>query len=93
MSRTRRPDGPLDLALEGLRAHGLPYRWSERDLKVWLAVCPACRSGGWDLRVREGVRGGPITLICANGCADADVRAALERDPAEPRIEAALEPR
>lgn len=91
MSRARRLDGPLDVALESLRTHGLPYRWAERDLKVWFAACPVCRSGGWDLRIRESRRGGPVTLICANGCSDADVRENLAREPLEPRIEAALQ--
>jgi hypothetical protein len=89
MARASRPLGPLDLALERLRVHRLPYRWSESDLKVWLATCPSCGAGGWELRIREGLRGGPITLICASGCSDADVRAALEREPVHPRIEAA----
>jgi hypothetical protein len=82
-----RSDWPLDIALAKLSAHGLPYRWDERDLKVWTAACPSCRSGGWDLRIRESRRGGPITMICANGCAD--VAEALDREPIHPRIEEA----
>jgi hypothetical protein len=71
--------GPLDLALERLRTLGLPYGWDERDLRVWHAVCPSCRAPEWGLRVREGLRGGPISLICAGGCSDVD--AALAADP------------
>jgi hypothetical protein len=86
MSRTTRPDGPLDLLLQRLRVHHLAYRWDERDLKIWQSCCPICRSGGWDLRIRESRRGGPITLICGNGHTDAEIRVHLERDPPEPVI-------
>jgi hypothetical protein len=91
MSLSTRPDGALDMALERLRAHGLAYRWSEPDLKVWESVCPACRFPDWTLRLRESLRGGPITLICRSGCGDTAIRAALERDAVEPRIELAIE--
>jgi len=90
VSRATRPDGPLDEALHRLRAHGLPYRWAEHDIKVWQAVCPGCLSGGWEVRIRESRRGGPITLICANGCTDPEIRAALDREPVEPRAQEAL---
>ena len=78
------PDWPLDLALAALNGHGLVYRWGAHDLKVWEASCPACLSGGWDLRIRESKRGGPISLFCASGCSDAEIRAALDREPVEP---------
>lgn len=90
MSRATRPQGPLDVALEQLRAHSLSYRWTALDLKVWESPCPACRFPDWSLRIREGRHGGPITLICKNGCTDPEIRAALEREPVEPRIEEAL---
>jgi hypothetical protein len=82
--------GPLDRALEALRAHLLVYRWAEHDLKVWETVCPSCLAPEWGLRIREPRRGGPISFYCRSGCPDTDVREALEREPVEPRIEAAL---
>jgi hypothetical protein len=78
--------GPLDQALQRLREHGLPYRWHETDLKVWLAACPSCRAGGWDLRIREAYRGGPVVFHCRT-CSDAEVRKALALEPVHPRIE------
>lgn len=43
----------------------------------------------WTLTLRERGRGGAIALRCAAGCADAEIHVALERDPAEARVEAA----
>ena len=91
-SRGTRPDPfarPLDHALERLRAHQLPYVGDAARLHVWRAVCPCCRVPNWMLTLRERGRGGAIDLRCAAGCKDAEVRAALERDPTEGRIEAA----
>lgn len=90
MSR-RLPAGHLDIALERLRWHGLPYRWQEHDPKVWEAVCPACRHGDYGLRIREPFRDAPLSLYCKWGCTDAEIRAALDREPVEPRIQEALE--
>lgn len=80
---------PLDHALERLRAHGLPYKGDERHLSTWHAVCPFCRVPDWTLTLREHGHGGPIDLRCAAGCAEHDIRDALERHPAEARIETA----
>jgi hypothetical protein len=73
MSATYKPSS-LDLALEYLRVHGLPYRWSEQDVKVWEAVCPACRAMEWGLTIREPVRNGLITLQCTSGCTADEIR-------------------
>ena len=81
------PSGPLDEALQHLRGHRLAYVWDETDLKLWHAICPACRAMEWCLRLRESRRGGPITLRCSSGCTDGEIRAALEREPVEPRVE------
>ncbi len=84
-------DRPLDRALQQLRGHRLSYRWTD-DPRVWLALCPACLAPKWCLRIREAVKGGPISLICSGGrCSDAEIRAALEREPVHPAIEAAEE--
>jgi hypothetical protein len=80
--------GSLDIALEYLRAHRLPYGWSERDLKVWLAVCPACRASEWGLAIREPRKFGGITLTCRSGCTAEEIRAALEAEPVHPQLEA-----
>jgi len=81
--------GPLDEALEDCRRHRLPYRWHATDLNVFESTCPLCRSGGWDLRIREAGRGGPVAFFCSNGCADSDVRTALAAEAVHPQIEAA----
>ena len=80
---------PLDHALERLRAHALPYRADVEHLTTWHAVCPACRVAAWTLLLREHGRGGSVALRCAAGCDEADIRTALERDPAEHQIETA----
>lgn len=90
--RRRRRDSfaqPLDHALERLRAHGLPYKGDERHLSTWHAVCPFCRVPDWTLTLREHGYGGSIALQCASGCTETEIQDALERDPAETRIEAA----
>lgn len=86
-----RQDSPcsLDRTLERLRAHGLPYRWDIAHFHTWHAVCPSCRAPEWGLILREYRRGGALDLRCSAGCTSAEVHAALERDPAELRIEAA----
>jgi hypothetical protein len=83
--------GSLDLALEYLRGHGLCYRWTEDDLRVWEAVCPACRHPSWGLRIRETVRGDPISLVCSAGCSGQVIREALEAEPVHEQIEQALQ--
>ena len=80
---------PLDHALERLRAHGLPYTGDERRLSTWRAVCPFCRVPDWTLTLREHGHGGSIDLRCAAGCAEHEIHGALDREPAETRIEAA----
>ena len=78
-SRRDRPDPfsrPLDAFLQQLREARLPYVWSD-DLRVWWSICPSCRYPGWMLRVREGVRGGQITLMCCCGCSEEEIRKAL----------------
>lgn len=82
--------GPLDQALELLRAHRLPYRWSENSLTVWLSVCPSCRTAEWCLRISEPRRGGPISLICSTGCTEEQIVHALEADPEAVKFEDAL---
>jgi hypothetical protein len=67
---------PLDATLLALRVAGLPYQWTD-DLKVWRAVCPACRWPGYCLTIREPYIGGPISLRCESRCSDAEIRAAL----------------
>jgi hypothetical protein len=90
MSRATYKPGSLDLALEYLRGHGLPYRWSEHDIRTWEAVCPHCHALEWALRIREPRRGGPISLYCRSGCTTDEIRTALEAEPVEPRVEQAL---
>lgn len=90
------PDPPpsrltVDTVLSQLRALDLSYRWDDDDLRVWWALCPKCMkaAGGdgkgpgglWSLRIREAHKGAPATLMCKNGCEDADVRERLEADP------------
>jgi len=90
--RRRRRDPfaqPLDHALERLRAHGLPYKGDERHPSTWHAVCPSCRVPDWTLTLREHRYGGSIALQCAAGCTKTEIHDALERDPADTRIEAA----
>ena len=90
-SRTARPDPfarPLDHALERLRVHELPYRADVRRFDIWQSVCPSCLVGDWMLTVRERGLGGEINLRCAAGCGEIDIRRALERDPADARVEA-----
>jgi hypothetical protein len=82
-------DYSLDRALERLRVHGLPYRGDPKHFNCWSAVCPFCRVPAWTLTLREHGRRGAIGLICAAGCTCAEIHAALEREPAEARIEAA----
>jgi len=90
MSRATRPDGPLDHALERLRAHGLPYKADIARHDSWISTCPVCRPGSWSLRLREAGRGGAVTVMCAaGGCPSEQVLEALEREPIAPRIEAA----
>ncbi len=43
----------------------------------------------WTLTLREPRHGGSIDLRCAAGCAEHDIRDALERHPAEARVETA----
>jgi hypothetical protein len=43
----------------------------------------------WTLLLREHGHGGSIDLRCAAGCAEHEIRDALERHPPEARIEAA----
>jgi hypothetical protein len=91
-SRHRRQDPadrPLDRALARIGAHGLPYRLDATRFDTWHAMCPYCRTPDWTLTIRERGRGGEIGLRCAAGCTDAEIRDALERDPADARIEAA----
>lgn len=80
---------PLDIALERLRCHGLPYHWDERHLSTWHAVCPFCRVPDWTLTLCEHGHGGSIDVRCVAGCAEPEIQAALYREPAETRIEAA----
>jgi hypothetical protein len=82
--------GPLDQALQQLREHRLLYRWAYDDLRLWEAACPCCRSGGWDLYVRESYRGAEISLRCTHGCAADEIRAALDREPVHVEVENAL---
>jgi hypothetical protein len=82
--------GSLDIALELLRGHRLPHRWSESDPRVWESVCPSCLEPDYGLRIREPKRGGPVSLLCHAGCTAVQIRSALEREPVEPRVEAAL---
>jgi hypothetical protein len=79
--------GSLDLALEYLRGHRLPYRWSETDIRLWEAVCPNCRHASWGLQIREPYKHGQITLRCATGCTTDQIRQALEQPPAHPHIQ------
>jgi hypothetical protein len=79
----------LDRALERLRAHRLPYRWDIAHFHTWHAVCPSCRAPVWGLILREYRRDGALDLRCSAGCTYTEVHAALERDPAEARIEVA----
>jgi hypothetical protein len=88
-ARPRPFDRPLDHALERLRAHRLPYSGDAARLHVWRAVCPCCRVPDWTLTLSERGYGGALDLRCAADCTDSEIRAALERDPAEVRIEAA----
>jgi hypothetical protein len=90
--RHRRSDPfaqPLDHALERLRAHGLPYKRDGRRLSTWHAVCPFCRVPNWTFTLREDGYGGAIALQCVAGCTEPEIQGALEREPAETRIEAA----
>lgn len=80
---------PLDRALERLRVHGLPHRADAEHFNTWHAACPSCRVPDWTLLLREHGRGGSIDLRCVAGCAEHEIRDALERNPAEARIEAA----
>lgn len=83
------PSTPLDTALERLRCHGLPYRWDERHLSTWHAVCPFCRVADWTLALREHGYRGPVAMRCAAGCTEQEIQQALEREPSQARIEAA----
>jgi hypothetical protein len=80
---------PLDRALERLRAHGLPYRADAEHFNTWRAACPSCRVPDWTLLLREHGHGGSIDLRCVVGCAEPEIQAALDREPADARIEAA----
>jgi hypothetical protein len=80
---------PLDHALERLRVHGLPHHADAEHFNTWHAACPSCRVPAWTLLLREHGHGGSIDLRCAAGCAEHDIRDALERHPAEARVEAA----
>jgi hypothetical protein len=82
------PDWPLDLALDRLRAHRLPYKWVKEG--AWESVCPACRAPEWGLRIREPTRGGPITLRCTARCEEQKILAALLAEPVDDRVNAAL---
>ncbi len=78
---SQRPDPfarPLDALLQRLREAGLPYYWSQTDLKIWKAVCPSCRAPEWGLSVRESYVGGQVTVRCAGGCSDGEIRTALD---------------
>jgi hypothetical protein len=88
-ARYGRAWGPLDETLQRLREHRLLYRWDDEDVRIFWAMCPACRSGGWDLRIREAGRGGPVSYFCKSGCTDDEIRDALAREPVHPRVEAA----
>ncbi len=79
---------PLDRALERLRVHGLPHRADAEHFNAWHAVCPSCRVPDWTLVLREHGHGRSIDLRCAAGCAEHDIRDALERNPADAQIEA-----
>src|SRR5256885_6687280 len=81
---------PLDLALERLRGHRLPYCWHETRLNTWQAVCPACRAPEWCLTLTEHGRGGPLTARCSTGCPETTILSALRADPVEVRIGHAL---
>jgi hypothetical protein len=76
-----RADWPLDIALQQLRELRLPYKWDQHDLRVWWSICPACRAPEWGMRLREGHRGGPVTICCSSGCSDDLIRHALTADP------------
>ena len=89
MSRPEYEPGSLDLALEYLRGHELPYKWHETDLYLWEAVCPACITPEWGLTLREPVKFGPISVRCKSGCSAEQIKQALEREPIRPQIEAA----
>jgi hypothetical protein len=75
---------PLDISLERLRCHGLPYRWDERHLSTWHAVCPFCRVPDWTLTLRERGYGGSIALQCVAGCTEPEIQGALNLDPPIP---------
>jgi hypothetical protein len=47
-----------------------------------------CRAPTRSLTIVEPLRGGPITIACANGCDPDLVRATLHAEPAQVRIEA-----
>jgi hypothetical protein len=85
------PTWPMDVALQQLRGLALPYKWDERDLCVWWAVCPACKAQEWALRLREAGRGGPVSLSCSTGCDSAAIHASLAADPNALRLVGALE--
>lgn len=89
MSRREYQPGSLDLALEYLRGHELPYRWHATDLRVWEAVCPACIAPEWGLMLREPVKFGPISVWCKSGCSAGEIKQALEREPIPPQLAAA----
>jgi hypothetical protein len=85
VSRASRPPGPLDKALEQLRWHGLVYRGTD-DLKLYEAVCPACRAPEYGLQIREAFRGAEISLKCRGGCSELEIAGALARQPVDERI-------
>jgi hypothetical protein len=91
-SRAFRPDSfarPLDHALERLRTHVLPYRAHAHRFDTWQAVCQSCLVADWTLTLRECGVGGELDVRCSAGCPEDEVRRALERHPADARVEAA----
>jgi len=84
-----RADWPLDLCLERLRAHALPYRGDVERSYTWWGVCPVCRAPFWTLSIREWRRGGAIVVDCSSACPSGAILAALATDPLAARLEEA----
>jgi hypothetical protein len=78
----------IDVALERLRVHDLPYKRDDH-VYTWLAVCPACHTPEWGLTLIDAYRT-RLILRCTAGCSEGNIRAALVRDPADIRVEEAL---
>ena len=84
---------PAVLVLERLRAQGPDAYRALPDGDGWIADCPSCR-GRRVLYVHEDGAGGPVDLLCANGCGADGVRFILDvadryaHIPAEPSAHA-----